>query len=220
MSREVPQIVGDGLLPALEQGVPAAGALAHDCVAALTSRDWVGDAELVADLQRAQGHPGAPPLTPLTVELDQLVDLLRGGEHHAGGRLNVRTGETVPELYYADLADAGYFDDEDSDQVDRDAWLYVDPVGPRVGWRDMERFIDDRVPTVIAGPLRDAITGKGAFARFRTRIDQWPDLADDWHRYSEGRWTGRARHWLATAGYRPTRSTTHSDPQAADPVVA
>ncbi len=82
-------------------------------------------------------------------------------------------------------------------------WLQVDALGSRAGYRDMERFIADRVPPVIAAPLADAISGKGAFARFRSRIAQWPDLEDSWHRYSEERWSGRARLWLAEAGYRP-----------------
>jgi hypothetical protein len=51
--------------------------------------------------------------------------------------------------------------------------------------------------------LTEAIAGKGAFSRFRTRIAHWPDLADAWRLYSKERWLGRARLWLAEAGYRP-----------------
>ena len=82
-------------------------------------------------------------------------------------------------------------------------WLHVDALSTRVAYRDMERFIDDVVPPLIAGPLREAITGKGAFARFRSRIAEWPDLLDAWRLFSEERWLGRARLWLAEAGYQP-----------------
>jgi hypothetical protein len=203
--RDFPQICGEALLVALAGHVSRAEPLAGECVAALVARDWDGDAELAADLQRALGQSvTTPELTPVPVEVEQLVDLLRGGEHHVGGRVNVRTGEAWPELSYVDARDAGLLDDDEdeNDASAEDVWLQVDALGARAGYRDMERFIADRVPPAIAPALTDAISGKGAFARFRARIAQ-SELEDSWHRYSEERWSGRARSWLADAGYRP-----------------
>ena len=195
--RERPQVAGEALLIALDQGTPEAGAPARDCAAAASARGWDGDSELAGDLQRALGQAGVRELTPVPVELEQLADLLHGGEHSSGGRLNVRTGEAVPALAYAD----GQYDDELDDEDD--IWLYVDAVGPRESWRDMDRFIDDEVPAVIAASFRDAIEGKGAFSRFRAQLDNRPELLDSWRLYSEERRLGRARQWLADEGYRP-----------------
>lgn len=141
---ELPQIAGEALLIALDLGTPNADALARACAASATARGWDGDSELATDLHRGLGEPGGSDLTPVPVELEQLADLLQGGEHSSGGRLNVRTGGAVPELAFAD----GQYDGEVD--ADDDVWLYVDAVGSREAWRDMDRFIDDRVPAVMA----------------------------------------------------------------------
>lgn len=190
------------MLIALDQGTADAGVPARDCAAAASARGWDGDSELADDLQRALGQAGVRELTPAPVELEQLADLLHGGEHFSGGRLNVRTGEAVPALAYAD----GQFDDELDDEDD--IWLYVDAVGPRESWRDMDRFIDDGVPAVSAAPFRDAIEGKGAFSRFRAQRENRPGLLDSWRLHSEERRLGRAPQWLGDEGYRPGPSAS------------
>jgi hypothetical protein len=198
-ARDVPQIAGQALLVALAQDMPDAAELAGEVISRLAERDWDGDTELGVELRDALGQPAASPLPSIPVDLEQLVDLLQGGEYHSGGRVNIRTGEAFPELAFAESSDQ--FDEDD--EAGEDEWLYVDALGSREAYRDMERFITDAVPPIIAGPLAEAITGNGVFSRFRARIGEWPDLAAGWHLYSEERWLGRARHWLAEAGYRP-----------------
>ena len=83
--RELPQICGEALLVALAGDAAGAQSLAGECIAALSARDWAGDAELAADLQYTLGRSATPELTPVPIEIEQLADLLRGGEHHAGG---------------------------------------------------------------------------------------------------------------------------------------
>jgi hypothetical protein len=197
-ARDVPQIAGQALLVALAQEMPGAAELATEIISRLTERDWDGDTELAVELRHAIGQPAGSPLPSVPVDLDQLIDLLKGGEHHSGGRLNIRTGDALPDLAFSELTNQ--FDE--GDEATEDEWLYVDAVVSREAYRDMERFIADEVPPIIAGPLSEAVTGKGAFSRFRARINQWPELAASWHLYSEERWLGRARLWLAEAGYR------------------
>jgi Uncharacterised protein family (UPF0158) len=184
-------------LVALAGGRPDAAELATDVISVLTERDWDGDTELGVELRHATGQPVDSPLPPIPVDLEELVELLQGSEFYTGGRLNIRTGEALPDLEYDELAD----EDEDEDE-----WLYVHSLGSREAYRDMERFIDDFVPPIIAGPLLDAITGKGAFSRFRARINDWPELAASWYVYSDERWLGRARLWLAEAGFRSAQT--------------
>jgi hypothetical protein len=198
-ARDAPQIAGQALLIALAQDMPDAAKLATEVISRLAERDWDGDTELGVELRHAIGPPAGSPLPSIPVDLEQLVDLLQGGEHHSGGRLNIRTGEALPDVAFAESSDQFDEDDEGAE----DEWLYVDAFGSREAYRDMERFITDEVPPIIAGPLTEAITGKGAFSRFCARINEWPDLAASWHLYSEERWLGRARLWLAEAGYRP-----------------
>jgi hypothetical protein len=199
VTREIPQIAGQAVLVALAQQTPSADAAARAIIVRLTERDWDGDEELRVQLERALGDDAGSSLPSIPVDLDHLVDLLQGGEHHSGGRLNVRTGEALPHPMFAELADQL----EEAEEAGEDEWLHVEALGSREAYRDMERFIADVVPPLIARPLMEAITGKGAFARFRTRIADWPDLVDTWRLYSEERWLGRARLWLAEAGYQP-----------------
>ena len=52
--------------------------------------------------------------------------------------------------------------------------------------------------------LEIAIQGRGAFRRFKDILNRWPDEVDRWWAFSEDRERGRARSWLAAAGYRPS----------------
>jgi hypothetical protein len=77
----------------------------------------------------------------------------------------------------------------------------VPNIGSREGWRDMANFIatvDDRV---VADRLVAAIEGRGAFSRFRRELDRRPELIGPWKAFSAECRVGRARSWLACAGY-------------------
>jgi hypothetical protein len=40
------------------------------------------------------------------------------------------------------------------------------------------------------------------FRRFKDELARWPGELERWHAFSEERQRGRARSWLAAAGYR------------------
>lgn len=48
---------------------------------------------------------------------------------------------------------------------------------------------------------RVALGGRGPFRRFKDTLAGWPDEEDRWYGWSEERRLGRAREWLANAGY-------------------
>ena len=68
----------------------------------------------------------------------------------------------------------------------------------------MEWFIADLEDPEVADRLSIAITGRGAFRRFKDVLSRWPDLMERWHGFSEDRHRGRARSWLADQGYTAT----------------
>ncbi|MGB0095044.1 MAG: UPF0158 family protein, partial [Solirubrobacteraceae bacterium] len=74
--------------------------------------------------------------------------------------------------------------------------------GSREGYRDMELFIASVEDPGRAERLAVAIKGRGAFRRFKDELARWPGELERWHALSEERQRGRARSWLATAGYR------------------
>ncbi|MFK5690078.1 UPF0158 family protein [Ornithinimicrobium sp. LYQ92] len=56
----------------------------------------------------------------------------------------------------------------------------------------------------LAEVLTTAISGDGAFRRFKDALAPHPEAADRWYAFSEDRVRGRARAWLAAEGYMPS----------------
>ena len=66
----------------------------------------------------------------------------------------------------------------------------------------MEWFIEDLDDADFADRLAHAISGRGAFRRFKDRLSERPELMTRWHAFSGDRQRGRARSWLAAEGFR------------------
>lgn len=145
-------------------------------------------------------------LRPLPVDLDQLADILEGDPMSGGGRVDLRTGEVWPQLA---LEDAVKLDEDD--ELDASWWLTVACEGSREGYRDMQDFVAAVPSEDRRDRLAIAIEGRGAFRRFKDVLSRRPEELERWHAFSEERQRGRARAWLAGAGYCPgTRSTPSS----------
>jgi hypothetical protein len=195
------QLIGDGLLAALAQGVEGARKQAAHCLDALRERGWVGDDDLADQLASALGEGPTPMLRPLAVPLDDLAIILEGDPLSGGGRIDLTTGEV---WHRAAIEYAQEVGDLDPDDEDPDRWLYVECEGSRSGYRDMEWFIGTVSDPRRVELLDVAIRGRGAFRRFKDVLNRWPDEVDRWRAFSEDRQRGRARSWLAAAGYRPS----------------
>lgn len=200
--RDVVQLIGDAVLTAVDRGYDGARDLATRCVAVLTARQWYGDNELANLLNAALGVGPAPMLSPLPVDLEILSAALEGDRDFGGGNLNVDTGEILPgEL---SLYDSELYDPDD------DLWMPIDAQGSREAYRDMELFVDTLTDSRLADRLTVAISGRGAFRRFK---DALADNPEDLFRYfllTNERALGRARRWLAGEGYRV--ATKAADP--------
>lgn len=193
------QLIGDGLLIAIRHAGADASEVTTTCVEALRDRDWEGDEELADGLDAALRRGPTPMLRPLPVDLEELAMILEGDPVSGGGRVDLSTGDVWPQpsLEYAE--EAGELDEDDSD-----GWLWVHCEGSRSGYRDMVQFIDKVDDPALADRLDRAITGRGAFRRFKDTLSAQPELMTRWHAFSNDRQRGRARSWLATQGYTPT----------------
>ena len=207
------QLIGDGLIRALTEQIQGAAELAADCVAALAQRDWPGDAELGEQLQALLGAGPTPLLRPLPIDLAELADILEGDPTHGGGLLDLHTGQVWPQttIDYAhdnpgEIAEAP---DEDDDP---DRWLPVHCEGSHDSYHDMQAFIDTLADPHQVERLQIAIQGRGAFRRFKDVLARIPEELDRWFAFSEERQRGRARTWLADAGYKPLTAPTAIQP--------
>lgn len=91
-----------------------------------------------------------------------------GDPIHGGGRVDLATGQVWPQTLYEDFrADES---EEEEEEGAGTRWLWVDPVGSRSGYRDMEVFIETLEDEHLARyfPLRSA--GKVLSADSRTRL--------------------------------------------------
>ena len=203
------QLVGDGLLAAVRDGTEGSADLAQECVSALRERSWAGDQELAQVLEAALGIGPAPVLRPLPVDLEELSMILEGDPVQGGGRIDLRTGEVWPQPTIEYAVEVGEIDEDDDDP---ERWLWVECEGSRDGYRDMERFIDDLDDSQLAHRLVRAISGRGAFRRFKDTLSERPELMMQWFAFSNDRQRGRARRWLATEGYMPASPEAPAEP--------
>ena len=88
----------------------------------------------------------------------------------------------------------------DAEDDDPDRWLWVDCEGSRSAYQDMVWFIEELDDPNLADQLSRAISGRGAFRRFKDTLFDRPDLISRWHAFSNDRQRGRARSWLACRG--------------------
>ena len=73
--------------------------------------------------------------------------------------------------------------------------------GSYVAYGDMQTFIEVLSDGDRTDRLSIAISGRGAFRRFKDVLGRWPEELEAWYTFSEERQRGRARAWLVAAGY-------------------
>jgi hypothetical protein len=193
------QLLGDALLAALNQRAEGAREAASACAAMLRHRGWDGDDLLADHLEGLISTGPALTLTPLTMDLEELANILEGDPVYGGGRIDRLTGDIWPQPAIDYAVEMGDEDESESESSER--WLRVECLGSVESYRDMEFFIGAVGDARKANRLTAAIDGRGAFRRFRDVLDDWPEELDRWYAISEERQRGRARVWLAERGY-------------------
>jgi hypothetical protein len=193
---EVLQHAGQAILRCSDSAALADAA--SRLIEALGQRGWVGDRELIDDLERlASATPST--LTALPVELDDLGEALDQSVASVAF-LDLDTATVWP----AELFDIGQ-EPEDFDPDDEQRWLPVPGQGPRAAYATMEDFIATVPDPRLAGRLHDAIAGTGAIRRFHDELSRNDDEYTRWHRWRDDRRLGQARAWLSEHGYRSIR---------------
>ena len=159
------QVFGDWVLAALEQHADGAAEAARLMNAALRERDWEGDVVLADQLETLLDSGVMPDLRPLPLDLDELAGILEGDPMDGGGRVDLAAGNVWPAPAVDYAREIGQEDEDESDDADK--WLWVHCEGSRDGYRDMERFIGTVRDPGRADRLEIAISGRGAFRRFK-----------------------------------------------------
>lgn len=190
------QSAGEALLVAAACGTEVPAAVVARLAGALEARDWPGDVGL-ARLLRAEPIGATSGRRAVSVDLDEVGDLLQGGmDVSYGGYIDLESGLVWP----SSVLDAGDDDVPDPD-ADPDRYLFVPNEGSRDAWQDMSDFVQTVPDESVRARLSDAITGRGAFSRFRRELDRHEELLTGWRIFDAERRAGRARAWLDEAGF-------------------
>jgi Uncharacterised protein family (UPF0158) len=190
------QNAGPAALVALGHDEPDAGTAAAGLAEALTARGWDGD-NVLAELITATVTASPTGRRLLAVDLDMLGDVLADG---SGGWLDLGSGYAWPQ----DLLDDGALEDILGPEQEPDRWLGIGFGGSHDAWQDMADYVASLADGPAATDLSQAIDGRGAFRRFQKALDKYSDLRVHWRVHSSEVRTGRARAWLADAGYDAT----------------
>jgi hypothetical protein len=127
------------------------------------------------------------------LDLDEIATAL--DDHTDFGRWWI-DGDTGEVWYWSLDADG----DDDYDPDGRPNARPIDPLPSQFGYADMEDFID-RVPERRAADLLGrAITGRGAFRRFKDTLFEFPELREAWLRFRDSRARCRAIEFLVDEG--------------------
>ncbi len=136
------------------------------------------------------------PTKRLKIDMDELCWALEDRSSESSWVLDTETGDLLL------ISDAIVDDDlpvprTQKEEDDTGRFLWIEPEESRVAFRDMEDF----VATVSSAQLRDlldvAITGKGAFRRFKDVLARSPAELERWFGFRQQRLGIRAREWLA-----------------------
>ena len=90
----------------------------------------------------------------------------------------------------------GFDPDEDPDR-----WLVVHRVGSRVAYQDMVAFVEQVNDPALQDRLEIAMSGRGAFRRFKDVLARDPAELRRFFAFTNNRKRERAREWLAEEGY-------------------
>lgn len=205
MSEHSLQLIGGALIREVRAGTVGAAPLARECGRRLDERAWDGDSELSAALAAAVGDGPAPMLRPLAVDLEELADALESGPDYISSsspRIDLTNGEVLTGYTFDYMVETGELPEPDSEDDGPDRWLYIDSLGSRSAYRDMEWFIDQQEDERLRKRLRRAVSGRGAFRRFKDVLAE-VGLLNEWYEIDSDSKRGRARRWLADEGYRP-----------------
>jgi len=143
-------------------------------------------------------------LRALPVDLDELADLLEGGNDVRHGLVDLQTGDVYP---YSEMLGEylGLDEDVDPDEgADWERWLVVHRVGSRAAYHDMVAFIEQLDDPGRRDRLEIAISGSGAFRRFKDVLARDEGELKRFFAFTDDRKRERAREWLAEEGYVPT----------------
>lgn len=124
-----------------------------------------------------------------TVDLDLISEALEDQSPDHAWWFDPRSGEVEPRF-------ESWSDEYDDEDPESRGLIWIAPIDSGESYRDLEDFIacvrDHRARDL----LERAISGRGAFRRFKDTLFDFPDLRAAWFKFHDARTERRAVEWL------------------------
>jgi hypothetical protein len=152
------------------------------------------------------GDKNMATVLPKEIDLSSIIQILNsteGGMFGQYGYLDVETGDVLTGSSDFPIEDIPFDEDGEIPEELEHRYLSIPNLGSRDAYQDMVDFI----ATVTDEKLRDllgvAISGKGAFGRFKDvlRRSEYQSEQEAWFAFSDRAETARAVEWLAENGF-------------------
>ena len=160
----------------------------------------------------------------LKVDLKELVSEMEMGENlELSGYLDTETGEIISmpdnvmravensDEAIADLADWEEDIAETAEKIlsdEKDRFLLISKRESREGYEIMVAFTASVRRKGLREKLSVALNGKGAFRRFRSVLNDHPDVLEQWYKFKEDWMREEAIQWLITNGIEPVQEVS------------
>ncbi len=131
-------------------------------------------------------------LDPDSVDVDELCSALEDHTTGVSWWIESATGQIRSHL-----AGVG---GRSTEELAGSGWRRIRPTESYESYRDMAEFVAAVHHRRAADLLDRAITGRGAFRRFKDTLFEFPELRDQWFRFRNARSRRRALRWLAAEG--------------------
>lgn len=131
-------------------------------------------------------------LDPQTIDLQDICMALEDNSPDMEWWFDPERGEAIPRSVDISWDELGV--------DDPDGLVAIEPIPSDEAYGDMEDFVAEVADPRAKDLLARAISGRGAFRRFKDTLLEFPELREAWFAYHDARMRRRAIEWLAAGG--------------------
>jgi hypothetical protein len=136
------------------------------------------------------------------VDWEELTIAFEGSGFDQSNYLDLETGEVVSVM--REIMDSDEIDEvEQKVNSEPERYKFTPSIDSSEVYDDMVKFIDTVEDTHLAELLRVAITGKGAFRRFKDVLLSYPVERERWFEFQSDLMVRRVEEWLQEIGIEP-----------------
>jgi hypothetical protein len=133
----------------------------------------------------------------LPIDLQELCFAFEDSSYDHRYFLDVQTGAVKLDIF--DAAEREELD-EMLDETSKERYRYLPNAESQVGYEDMKKYIETVKGANLKEKLSIAISGSGAFRRFKDVLNSYPKERESWFRFKDEKVMERVNEWLEEEG--------------------